>query len=299
MGPVAAQKRLEDIVLPFVNDALNLTGEGRVALAGGVFANVKLNQRILELPNVEEIYIHPNMTDGGLATGAALFAYYRHFDNDEKRGPRFIGTVLLGPHFDDKRIEKALNKYGIGFRKVDRIEEEIASAIHSNRIVGHFHGRMEYGPRALGNRSILASPADPEINTYLNDRLHRTEFMPFAPAILEDYADSYLKGWKPDHVASRFMTITYEVTDEFVDKAPAAVHVDNTARPQIVRKNDNSRFYKIIGEYFKSSGIPLVINTSFNMHEEPIVCTPEDAIRSYQEGAVDVLVMNDFWIESC
>ena len=120
--------------------------------------------------------------------------------------------------------------------------------------------------------------------------------MPFAPSILEEHANEYLIDWNPNHYASRFMTIAYDVTDMFKEKAPAAVHLDGTARPQMVRSVDNTRYHRIINEFNEITGIPVIINTSFNMHEEPIVCTPEDAIRAFKEDAVDILVMDDYFI---
>ncbi|MFQ6061390.1 MAG: carbamoyltransferase C-terminal domain-containing protein, partial [Thermoplasmata archaeon] len=258
----------------------------------------KLNQRILELPCVDNIYVHPNMTDGGLATGAALYAYHNHLIRcGNPCEPSYLNTVYLGPAYNNRKIEAALRKLNVKYEKVKCTEDYVARALHSKKIVAHFFGRMEYGPRALGNRSILASPVDRNVNRMLNERLGRTEFMPFAPSILEDYADSCLAGWRYDHFASRFMTVTYNVTDYLVRLAPAVVHVDRTVRPHIVRRDDNPRFYSIIRRYFQLSAVPLVINTSFNMHGEPIVCTPEDAVRAYTRGAVDAMAIGDYWVD--
>lgn len=156
---------------------------------------------------------------------------------------------------------------------------------------------MEYGPRALGNRSIFASPLNRDINDELNYRLKRTNFMPFAPAIMEEYANDYLLDWTPTQLAARFMTMAYDGTALCNEKAPAIVHVDGTIRPQVVRKMDNPRFHSIIKNFFKITGVPLIINTSFNLHEEPIVCHPSDAIKAFKENACDVLVLNNFWVE--
>jgi len=289
----AAQKRLEDIVLPFIRDAVRITAEPKLAVAGGVFANVKLNKMIMELPEVENIYVHPNMGDGGLATGAALFCWNQISKNRENK-TRFMKTCYLGPKYGEVSIKNALKKADLKWKKIAEPEKSIANYIAEGHIVGHYYGRMEYGPRALGNRSILASPTDPLLNKRLNERLKRTEFMPFAPSILEEYAHEYLKDWKTNHFASRFMTICYDVKDIFKKKAPAAVHIDGTARPQIVRANDNPRFYKIIKEFYKITGIPLVVNTSFNMHEEPIICTPEDAIRDFMWNSIDILFIDNY-----
>ena len=288
----AAQKRLEDVVTRYIHDCIIKTGIRNIVLAGGIFGNVKLNQKIFEMDCVDGLYIHPAMNDSGLATGAALFSA----QNNGFSKPKFLSNVFLGPEYSDKEILKTISNSGLKYSKIENTPEKIAEYIAEDYIVGHYHGRMEYGPRALGNRSILASAVDPTINSSLNQRLKRTEFMPFAPSILEEYADDYLHGYNEKQIASQFMTITYDVKDIFKRKAPAAVHVDGTARPQVVKKEDNPRFYDIIKKYHKKSDIPMVINTSFNMHEEPIICTPSDAIRAYKQGAVDVLVMNNFLV---
>jgi len=291
----AAQKRLEDVMLPFVRDVIRQTGISRLTVAGGVFANVKLNKLILELPEIENLYIHPNMSDAGLATGAALYCWSRIVGR-RVLSPKFMKDCYLGPRYGRKSIERALKKSGLRWKKIDEPEKIIAGHLVDELIVGHYFGSMEYGPRALGNRSILATPTDPSLNERLNNRLSRTEFMPFAPSILEEHANEYLIDWNPNHYASRFMTIAYDVTDMFKEKAPAAVHLDGTARPQMVRSVDNTRYHRIINEFNEITGIPVIINTSFNMHEEPIVCTPEDAIRAFKEDAVDILVMDDYFI---
>ena len=292
------QKLTEDVVCAYVQDAVKLAGLPKVALAGGVFGNVKLNQRIRELECVEDVYVHPNMGDGGLAAGAALYLWA----NERKRAgkvasPILLENVYLGPDCSEAHIRDLIEKYGLSFRCSECVEKEIATFLFENKIVGRFSGRMEYGPRALGNRSILAAPVDKSINDWLNKRLKRTEFMPFAPSILEEDAGDFLTGWSPAQVAARFMTMTYDVPIEKVSAAPAVVHIDNTVRPQVVRKRDNPSFHQVILEYKKLSGLPLVINTSFNMHEEPIVCTPEDAIRSFLAGSIDVLTLDSFIVE--
>ena len=289
----AAQKRLEDIVIAYIRDAIELTGEGRIAVAGGVFANVRLNQT-WELSNVENLYVYPNMNDACLSTGAALYTYYK-FVTRTKHIAKFQCNLYCGPRYSKDEIRKSLEFNRLQDEHKKNIEKEIAVALNSGKIIGHYYGNMEYG-RALGNRLIIASPTDKNINSYLNKKLHRTEFMPFAPSILEDYAHEYLQRWSPEHISSNFMTMTYEVTEKFKNNAPAAVHIDNTARPQIVKKTYNPRFYQIIKDFYDLSGIPVIINTSFNMHEEPIVCSPDDAIKAFKESKIDILVLDDFWV---
>ena len=292
----AAQKRLEDTVIPFIEDAISLTGIPYLTLAGGIFANVILNKRILELPCVENVYIHPNMGDGGLATGAAFHVYY-HEKSKMKFEGKILENIYLGPDFSDGIIETELKTNKLEYQAIENIEKKIAEALANKKIIGHFFGKMEYGPRALGNRSIFANPFCKDINDELNCRLKRTEFMPFAPAIMEECANDYLLNWTPAQLAARFMTMAYDATSLCNENAPAIVHVDGTTRPQIVRKIDNPRFHSIIDNFYNITGVPLVINTSFNLHEEPIVCHPSDAIKAFNNNAFDVLILNNYWVE--
>jgi len=291
----AAQKRLVDVMLPFIRDAVALTGYRRLALAGGVFANVALNHRIAELPGINGVYVHPNMGDGGLATGAALWME-REMDGSTAP-PNPYSNMYLGPDFCDAEIQLALAEAGLQYSQPADLVGDIAKALDEERIVGHFHGAMEYGPRALGNRSILASARDVTLNNRLNTRLRRTEFMPFAPIIQEEHAKDYLEGWDTSHQASRYMTITYRVTERCRREVPAVVHVDGTARPQVVSKADNERVWRILDAYRQRTGIPVLVNTSFNLHEEPIICSPGDAVRAFRQGAVDVLIIGNKWVE--
>ncbi len=291
------QQLTEEVICKYIEDAVAKTGIRNVALSGGVFSNVKVNQRIMELNCVDNVYVHPNMGDGGLPLGAAYYLWaQRMVKKGEKPLPQFLPTVYLGPSFTDDEVESEIKKAGLRYEKFENVEEEIAKLLADKKIVGRFAGRMEYGPRALGNRSILAEATDKTINDWLNERLKRTEFMPFAPCIIEEDAEAFYKGWKDDHVAARFMTITYDVPEDKGKLSPAVTHVDSTARPQVVRKEDNPSYHRIIEAYKEITGLPLIINTSFNMHEEPIVCTPADAIRSFLHGSADVLAIEKFLV---
>ena len=295
----AAQKRLEDVIAAYVVDAVRLVGEPNVALAGGCFANVRLNQRLLEVTEIDGIYVHPNMGDGGLAAGAALLF---HHDRREKRGHRYAHRpwdhMYLGPAFAEREVMAALAGASLEYRQPTNIARDVARALVAGQVVALFQGRMEYGPRALGNRSLLAAAVDPTMPERLNGRLGRTEFMPFAPVVLEEHAHRWFPGWKPTCVASRFMTITYDVEPGLSQRVPAVVHVDGTARPQVVGRNDNCLLYAILECYRAFTGIPILINTSFNIHEEPIVCSPSDAVHTFTRGAADVMVMNEYWVEA-
>ena len=285
---------LEDRVCKFVNFYLKKYNCKNLCLAGGVFANVKLNQRLFNIDGVENIYIHPGMGDEGLALGAA-YQVLSKIRPGFKRSS--IKTVYLGPLFTSKEIEQVLNEYNIKYRKVEdpkELAQLTAKYISEGKIIGFFQGRMEYGPRALGARSVLADPRKKEMHDILNDRMKRTEFMPFAPVIPYELTYKILEGKiKGSEHTAEFMTITYDVKKEWHDKIPAVVHVDGTARPQLIKRENNPLYYDIVTEFGKITGVPVIINTSFNIHEEPIVCSPEDAIRSYKQGCVDIMVMED------
>jgi len=243
---------------------------------------------------VQKIFIHPNMGDGGCGTGAAFAAFPTAARAQFNRA---IPNVFLGPCFSEQQIAAALSSAQLPFTKYSPIEPRIASLIAAGKVVARFAGRMEYGPRALGNRSILYHAKEPAVNQWLNQRLGRTEFMPFAPATLYEKRHDCYKNVDGGEHAATFMTLTFDCTDSMKRDSPAAVHVDGTARPQLVSETSNPSFYKVLSEYYRITGIPSVINTSFNMHEEPIVCTPEDAIRAFLQGNLDYLAIGDFLVE--
>ena len=285
----AYQHVLEVVATAYVSHYLKKTGLKNLVLSGGVVANVKLNQRLKEIAGVEKIFIHPNMGDGGCGTGAALLEFA---GNGALKKP--LRDVFLGPDFTDAQIEDALQRAQLQFDKYTPVEPKIAALIAAGSVVARFNGRMEYGPRALGNRSILYHAKEPAVNQWLNQRLGRTEFMPFAPATLYEKRHDCYKNVDGAEYAASFMTVTFDCTPEMKRNSPAAVHVDGTARPQLVSDTSNPSFYKILTEYHKLSGIPSVINTSFNMHEEPIVCSPDDAVRAFLQGNLDYLAIGDY-----
>lgn len=287
----AYQHVLEVVATNFVRHWVKQTGIDTVVLSGGVTANVKLNQRIFEIDGVNHIFVYPNMGDGGCGTGAALY----HSRRDGT--PETISNVYFGPDFSEQEIVEELQAAGLPFEKPNHLAAEVAKRIHAGDVVARFDGRMEYGPRALGNRSIMYHAKEPEVNQWLNQRLGRTEFMPFAPVTLWEARERCYHNIKGAEHAAEFMTITFDCTDEMKRMCPAAVHVDGTARPQLIRREVNPGYYDILKEYEKLSGIPCLINTSFNMHEEPIVCSPNDAIRAFLQGALDWLAIGPFLVE--
>jgi len=290
----AYQKVLEDVAVHYVKKWLAKTGTTRVACAGGVFANVKMNQRIMEIDGVEEIFVFPAMGDSGVGVGAALAL---HSDLG-KAEPYRLADVYLGPSYSDAEIERALRASGLPFWRSKDVTGEIVDRLVKNKVVARFGGAMEFGPRALGNRSILYPAIEPEVNKWLNDRLRRTEFMPFAPISLAERADElYVNIGRARHTAE-FMTVTTDCTPRMRAESPAAVHVDGTARPQLVVAERNPAVHEILRRYEQRTRIPTLINTSFNMHEEPIVCSPEDAIRAFKDGNLEVLALGDYLVES-
>jgi carbamoyltransferase len=276
----ALQRHTEEIAVAIARDALADTRCENIALAGGVFANVRVNQRIREI-TPGNIWIHPHMGDGGLAAGSALFAGNRQAEFADA----YLGDTP-GP-LEALRLEAK----GLPVRRPASIAEAVATAVANGLIVGRCAGRMEYGPRALGNRTIFVTAKDPAINDSLNQRLRRTEFMPFAPIMTRAAAQKYLVNWGESDRAAEFMTITYQVTDACRRDAPATVHVDGTARPQVVPPG--GFLHDLLEAHGRLTGVEMMINTSFNMHEEPIVRSASDALRSYEHGAVDLLAFDE------
>ncbi|HIG11573.1 MAG: carbamoyltransferase C-terminal domain-containing protein [bacterium] len=282
---------LEEVATGLIGHWAQILGCSKVVLSGGVTANVKMNQRIHELDCVDEIYIYPNMGDGGCASGIAMQASWPGGVKEP------LPSAYLGPEFSDDEIKAALDKAGLAAERPANLAAEVASRIHGGEVVARFAGRMEYGPRALGNRSILYHGREPEVNQWLNQRLGRTEFMPFAPVTLWEKRHDCYRGLQGAEHTAQFMTITFDCTETMIASCPAAVHVDGTARPQLIRREMNPGYYDILSEYEKLSGLPSLINTSFNMHEEPIVCTPDDAIRAFLDGRLDGLAIGGFYVQ--
>ena len=288
------QAYTEQLICDWIQAQARTLGVRKLALAGGVFANVKLNQRLLALPEIDNIYVHPNMGDGGLATGAAYEVYARL-----QNGliPKLQPHVYLGTEINRENALAALEKSGLAYSEPENLSYTVAKLLAAGKVVARAAGKMEYGPRALGNRTVMASCQDKAINLWLNEKFARTEFMPFAPVIIEEQAQAYFPDWREDHVTARFMTLTYDASAIAQKNIPAAIHVDNTARPQVIRRVDNPDYYDIINDYYQLTGVASVINTSFNMHEEPIVRTAEEAILAFQAAQLDALILDGFLIE--
>ncbi|MEU7580345.1 carbamoyltransferase C-terminal domain-containing protein [Streptomyces sp. NPDC041068] len=291
----AAQAHIESILSTLVARHIATVPTGNVCLSGGVFANVKLNQRIFDAAGVDDVYVMPPMGDGGLPLQAAVVVSHR------RTGKRPTApSMALGPDatISMAQLDEILREYpALSVRRIDDgMEKTVIEALADGQVVGTFRGRMEFGPRALGNRSVLYRTDDASINDWLNARLNRTEFMPFAPITAEELgADCYV-GWSREHVSARFMTITYDCYEQFSKSCPAVVHHDNTARPQIVREQDDPFLHRVLLSWFERTGQAALVNTSFNKHEEPIVGSHRDALDALQSGAIDVLVIDDTFV---
>lgn len=284
------QKVAEDLALASVRHWIERTGARRLAIAGGLFANVRINRRLAEELPIEEIFIFPAMGDDGLAVGVGLdFLHARDGLATWLSRRRPLENVYFGRDYDEE-IDRVLGA-APRLRRIAGDPAAVASElICAGKAGAIYAGRMEFGPRALGARSILASPADAGINDSLNKRLDRSEFMPFAPVVMEEDAASVFEITPVNRYAARFMTITCAVKPEWRTRIPAVVHVDGTARPQIVRDADNPLYAGILRRFKAATGLPVLVNTSFNVHEEPIVNRPEECLQALTEGRVDFVV---------
>jgi len=285
----AAQALLEETVAGYVAHYLAATGETNLCVAGGIFANVLLNKRIKDMDGLQGFFVFPHMGDGGIPAGAAAGAAERLGDRVQP-----LASAYLGPGADEADLAASLAASGMRVERPDDFAGRVVDHIQGGAIVGFFEGRTEFGPRALGARSILASATDPSINGWLNERLHRSEFMPFAPVVIEEIAAECFPDWRPDHRNAWFMTCCYACSLLMIEKAPAVVHVDGTARPQVVSAERNGAYYQVVRRYWERTGIPALINTSFNRHEEPIISSLTDATAELGNGSIDVLAAPPF-----
>lgn len=286
----AAQYHLEKILCDIINYILDLKNikSSNLMLAGGVFGNVKATQKLKELPRIKNVFVQPHMGDGGLCVGAAALSQHQ---NGIKINP--LTDVYLGPSIDVDSIFK-FSDFNIS--KCKNIEEEICNDLIDNKVIGLVRGRMEFGPRALCNRSIIYKTSDTTINDWINKKLNRTEFMPFAPVVREEVAEKCFICYNQDDVTLKFMTSTIECSEEFIQKCPAVVHVDKTARPQIVHKTTNFFMWKLLKKWEELTGEMSLVNTSFNAHEEPIVCSIKDVLNSLKDNTVDIVYIENYKI---
>jgi len=284
------QKLTNDLFLNFIQDLNKLYPEyNQICLVGGLFANVKLNQKINELDWVKEVYILPPMGDEGLSLGACII---KAVELGEIVTPFELENVHFGQKYTDDEVFDASKPYN--FNRIEYSVSGIAKDINEGQIIGWFQGGSEFGPRALGARSILVRPTDIETHKVLNSRLKRYDTMPFAPIVLDESFDEIFNLGKSKYT-SEFMTMCYDTKEEWIDKIPAVIQKsDKTARPQIVKKEKLPLFWEILNEYKKISGIPVLLNTSFNSHNEPIIENPTQAFESLKKGIIDKLVIGNY-----
>lgn len=280
-----AQFYLEKVMIDYAAHLHNVTKSKNLCLAGGVGLNSVANKKILDKTPFENIFIQPASGDSGLALGAALWANHQIKKNPIKWR---MANAYLGRNYSKKEVFDALSVSGCKYEKVQNPQAVAAKLLANEKIIGWFQGKSEYGPRALGNRSILCSPIPPEMKDKLNMQVkHRESFRPFAPACLEEAANEYFELECP----SPFMLLIARVKK---DDVPAITHVDGTARVQTVNSNQNPKFYSLIKEFQKLTGVPVVLNTSFNDSGQPIVETPEDAIKTFKSTNLDALILDDY-----
>jgi carbamoyltransferase len=285
------QKVLEETVLQLVNWFQKETGEENLCMAGGVALNCVLNGVIRDYSNFKNIWVQPASGDAGTALGAALWIDAQLRKDESKSFT--MEHCYWGPEYSDEEVENFLKWTKVPYRKLENVAKETAALLAEDKIIGWFQGRMEFGPRALGARSILASPIHAEMQAKLNDIKDREDFRPVAPVVLESEAGEWFEG----AAISPYMLFVYCVRSDKAAKIPAVRHVDGTARIQTVNEQQHPRYHALLEEFKKLTGVPVLVNTSFNTRGEPIVCTPRDAIECFWTSPFDALVINSFLLE--
>jgi len=267
-----------------------LAGSKNLCIAGGVGLNCVANGKVLESGICENIFVHPISNDAGVSMGAAMEALSQMSENPDFK----MESVYLGPDFGENEILCALeNKSLTNFKKLENPAKSAAKFISEGKIVGWFQGRMEAGPRALGNRSILADPTSSHMKDLVNNVKGRELWRPLCPSILEEYKDEYIDS----SVDSPFMILNFKINGERKKEISSVVHIDGTARVQTVSKRTNPLFWEVIKEFQNIKGVPVLLNTSFNLRGEPIVCGPNDALRTFFSSKMDILIMGDYLVE--
>jgi carbamoyltransferase len=286
-----AQRTLEIKINELIRNAVKETGLNKVCLAGGTCSNIKVNMLIKNLPEVEDVYVFPHMGDGGLAMGSAMVANYE-LNGISKYD---FKDVYFGPQFSNDYIKIVLDRNklkNIKYKYLEKIEKEVAKIIYEGNIVLWFQGRMEYGPRALGNRSILAPPHSEEIKNELNlVQKKRVWYQPFCPTMLLDDAKEILEDLKG--TPNKFMTMGYMVKKDKQKLVKGVINIDGSCRPQIIT-DYTSRYARLLSEYKKLTGTGILLNTSFNLHGEPLVCSPEDALSTFSRTKAKYLVLENY-----
>ena len=316
---LAIQQVTEDIVLRLACTAKQLTGSKNLVLAGGVALNCVANGKISRAGIFDDLWIQPAAGDAGGAVGAAYAVWHIHDGNPRQLDGQAdaMQGAYLGPEFSEKKIRQVLQKYGARARHYDdfrNLAPDVAAKLTEGNVVGWFQGRMEFGPRALGNRSILGDPRNPEMQKKLNLKIkYREGFRPFAPSVLEEDIKEYFQLDRP----SPYMLLVAPINEDkqvqlpenyhakplyerlyfLRSDLPAITHVDYSARIQSVSRQTNPRYWELIKQFKKLTGYGVIVNTSFNVRGEPIVCTPEDAYRCFMRTEMDYLVLGDYLLD--
>lgn len=284
------QQVTNQLVLHLVEHLYGQTGSLNLCIAGGVALNCMANEVVHRSGPFKHLYIQPAAHDAGTALGAALVIWNRLALRESRE---VMAHAYWGPSFSNDEIEKALQAMNLQYERMPSIERAVAELLAGGYIVGWFQGRMEFGPRALGNRSLLADPRNPHMREILNSKIkHREAFRPLAPSVLYEEAHEWFDMGEPT-IASDFMLMAYPTKECMKARIPAVVHVDGSSRIHTVRKEVNRRYHQLIAEFFALTGVPLVLNTSFN-DSEPIVCSPGDAIATFLKTQMDYLAIGDF-----
>lgn len=288
------QAVLEETVLHMAEWLQRQTGEHNLCMAGGVALNCVMNARIAQDGPFERVWVQPAAGDSGTALGAALYQ-----DDKARNAPRkwVMKHAFLGPSFTDEAIEHSLRAAKIQYRKLLEPASAAADLLAEGKILAWFQGRMEFGPRALGNRSILASPVDPEMQERLNGLKDREDFRPVAPAVVEECAHEWFDARGQAGIHAPFMLFVHDVLPRRAQQIPAVRHIDGTARVQTVSHSDNAAFYEVLRAFEARTGVPVLVNTSFNTRGRPIVCSPRDALEAFFTSPLDGLIMGSFLIE--
>jgi len=294
----ALQMITEEILTKILIYIHKITKLKNVVISGGVALNSVYNGKILKNTGFKNIWAQPDPGDGGTSIGAASYIYHAVLG---KKRNFILKDAYLGPGFSTEEIKKFLDSNSIKysqFKDDNELVKICANLIFNNSVIGWFHGRMEWGPRALGNRSILSNPCNPEMKEILNLKVkHREKFRPFAPVVCDDDALKYFDCDKPIPLPADFMLMVYPIKKKFHKIIPSVTHVDGSGRLQTIRKFQNSLYYSLIKEYGRLSGVPILINTSFNIRGEPIVCSPYDAYKCMMGTGIDYLIIDKFLIK--
>jgi carbamoyltransferase len=285
----STQKTLEDCAVSLVNYLYKLTNKRKLCISGGVGLNCSMNKVLSNLDYIEDLFVQPASSDRGLSLGCAFYAAHLNGEKINK-----INNVFFGPTYSNDSIRKQIKISNLSFTETSDPFSQAANFLSEGKIIAWYNGRSEFGPRALGNRSILANPGVINMKDQINSKIKfREEFRPFAPSVLEE------KSREIFNIKSKlpYMTVACDVNKAWINKLPATTHINNTARVQTVNSEENNAYYKLIKEFEKLTGLPALLNTSFNIQGQPIVETPLEAISTFASTGIDVLFIENYFLE--